>query len=164
MQIALNTPHLDFSGCNFSERNMKVCTMQCLLSLPHSAAHFLSLPLTSSHCLSLPLTTSHCLSLPLTTSHYLSLPLTDSHCRSLTLTTSEHLHTAQAKDKGDGLSKEGSGRVGMYKHTDLPHCYTLECNYNTGRIVNATPDAATSDGRCSPGRAPDRWLLLLMHS
>jgi hypothetical protein len=41
-----------------------------------------------------------------------------------------------AKDKGDQLSREGAGRVAIYKATNLTHCYTLECNYNTGRIAN----------------------------
>eukprot|EP00656_Telonema_subtile_P044082 TRINITY_DN5038_c0_g1_i1.p1 TRINITY_DN5038_c0_g1~~TRINITY_DN5038_c0_g1_i1.p1 ORF type:complete len:527 (+),score=92.39 TRINITY_DN5038_c0_g1_i1:236-1816(+) len=85
--IALNSPHLDFDSCNFSERNMK------------------------------------------------------------------------ARDKRDGLSKEGSGRVGMYKHTGLPHCYTLECNYNTGRTLNTVPEPDTQDRACSPGRVPDRRVL-----
>lgn len=40
------------------------------------------------------------------------------------------------KDKKDGLSREGSGRVAMYKATGNPHCYTLECNYASGRRVN----------------------------
>ncbi|KAM3136319.1 Cytosolic carboxypeptidase-like protein 5 [Paramecium bursaria] len=41
-----------------------------------------------------------------------------------------------AADKGDGLSKEGSGRVALYKATNIVHSYTLECNYNTGKIIN----------------------------
>ncbi|KAL4483174.1 hypothetical protein ABPG74_019200 [Tetrahymena malaccensis] len=40
------------------------------------------------------------------------------------------------KDKGDGLSKEGAGRVALYKATKLNLCYTLECNYNTGTYTN----------------------------
>ena len=40
------------------------------------------------------------------------------------------------KDKKDGLSREGSGRVSIYKATDIPLCYTLECNYASGRRVN----------------------------
>ena len=40
------------------------------------------------------------------------------------------------RDKRDALSKEGSGRVATYKMTNLTYVYTLECNYNTGRIVN----------------------------
>jgi len=82
--VALNSPHLDFDGCNFTERNMK------------------------------------------------------------------------AKDKRDGLSKEGSGRVAIFKETGLVHSYVLECNYNTGRTVNTTPNSTTDDPRCSPGRAADK--------
>lgn len=40
------------------------------------------------------------------------------------------------KDKKDGLSREGAGRVGIYKLTDLPNCYTLECNYTTAKRIN----------------------------
>lgn len=39
----------------------------------------------------------------------------------------------KSKDKRDGASKEGSGRVGTYKATGATLIYTLECNYNTGR-------------------------------
>jgi hypothetical protein len=35
-----------------------------------------------------------------------------------------------------GESKEGSGRVGVYKATSMARAYTLECNYNTGRSFN----------------------------
>lgn len=41
-----------------------------------------------------------------------------------------------AKDGGSGLSREGSGRVGIYKATGLVNCYTLECHYQTGRRIN----------------------------
>ena len=40
------------------------------------------------------------------------------------------------KDKKDGLSREGSGRVAIYKATGNPLCYTLECNYASGRRIN----------------------------
>lgn len=43
------------------------------------------------------------------------------------------------KDKRDGMSREGSGRVAVYKLTGLIQSYTLECNYNTGRLVNQLP-------------------------
>jgi hypothetical protein len=33
------------------------------------------------------------------------------------------------KDRGCGLSREGSGRVALYKATGLVMCYTLECNF-----------------------------------
>ncbi|XP_023247249.1 cytosolic carboxypeptidase-like protein 5 [Copidosoma floridanum] len=42
-------------------------------------------------------------------------------------------------DKRDGMSREGSGRVAVYKSFGLIHSYTLECNYNTGRVVNTVP-------------------------
>ena len=42
----------------------------------------------------------------------------------------------RAKDKRDGLSKEGSGRVALFKAMNLVRCYTLEANYNSGKIIN----------------------------
>lgn len=48
-------------------------------------------------------------------------------------------------DKRDGMSREGSGRVAVYKTTDLIRSYTLECNYNSGRLVNTIP-ARVRDG------------------
>ena len=45
----------------------------------------------------------------------------------------------KCRDKRDGMSREGSGRVAVYKLTGLINSYTLECNYNTGRLVNAVP-------------------------
>jgi len=40
------------------------------------------------------------------------------------------------KDRGDGKNKEGAGRVALHKATDLPKCYTLECNYASGKYKN----------------------------
>ncbi|BES91621.1 cytosolic carboxypeptidase-like protein 5-like [Nesidiocoris tenuis] len=40
------------------------------------------------------------------------------------------------KDKKDGSSREGAGRVAVLKTTGLVRSYTLECNYNTGKRVN----------------------------
>ncbi|XP_015430742.1 PREDICTED: cytosolic carboxypeptidase-like protein 5 [Dufourea novaeangliae] len=48
-------------------------------------------------------------------------------------------------DKRDGMSREGSGRVAVYKLTGLIRSYTLECNYNSGRLVNTMP-ARVRDG------------------
>ncbi|XP_069461629.1 cytosolic carboxypeptidase-like protein 5 isoform X3 [Ambystoma mexicanum] len=59
-----------------------------------------------------------------------------------------------AKDKRDGQSKEGSGRVSIHKATGVIHSYTLECNYNTGRSVNAIPVACHDNGRASPPPPP----------
>lgn len=40
------------------------------------------------------------------------------------------------KDKREGLSKEGSGRVAMFKKLGLIHSYTLECCYASGKVMN----------------------------
>lgn len=59
-------------------------------------------------------------------------------------------------DRRDGLSKEGSGRVGLFQATGerLPFIYTLECNYNMGRLINAVPPVAgnADRGAASPER------------
>lgn len=44
-----------------------------------------------------------------------------------------------SQDDRNGDSKGGSGRVGIFLTTNLAHCYTLECNYATGRMVNRIP-------------------------
>ncbi|KAM9316913.1 cytosolic carboxypeptidase-like protein 5 [Gastrophryne carolinensis] len=59
-----------------------------------------------------------------------------------------------AKDKRDGQSKEGSGRVAMHKATGIIRSYTLECNYNTGRCVNTIPAACHDSGRATPPPPP----------
>lgn len=55
-------------------------------------------------------------------------------------------------DARDGLSAEGSGRVAMHTATGLIHSYTLECNYNTGKVLNHVPAASSHQGRASPER------------
>jgi hypothetical protein len=40
------------------------------------------------------------------------------------------------KDRKDGLSREGCGRVSLFKATGNPLCYTLECNYASGKLKN----------------------------
>lgn len=41
------------------------------------------------------------------------------------------------RDFKDGLSREGSGRVSVMRAcNNLPNCYTLECNYASGRCIN----------------------------
>ncbi|XP_045045187.2 cytosolic carboxypeptidase-like protein 5 isoform X1 [Desmodus rotundus] len=59
-----------------------------------------------------------------------------------------------ARDRRDGQSKEGSGRVAIYKASGIIHSYTLECNYNTGRSVNSIPPACHDNGRASPPPPP----------
>ncbi|CAH1173884.1 unnamed protein product [Phaedon cochleariae] len=43
------------------------------------------------------------------------------------------------RDRRDGMSRAGSGRVAVLSITGIIKSYTLECNYNTGRIVNILP-------------------------
>jgi len=43
------------------------------------------------------------------------------------------------KDKRDGLSREGSSRVSLYKETGLVNCYTFECNYHNAKRLNYIP-------------------------
>ncbi|XP_024860179.1 cytosolic carboxypeptidase-like protein 5 isoform X2 [Kryptolebias marmoratus] len=59
-----------------------------------------------------------------------------------------------ARDKRDGQSKEGSGRVAVHKAIGLLHSYTLECNYNTGKTMNTIPPACHDNGRASPPPPP----------
>jgi hypothetical protein len=66
----------------------------------------------------------------------------------------------QTKDK-NGESKEGSGRVALYKNTGLPHLYTVEANYNSSRLLGAVPAASGDDGRASP---PSRGLHPIKYS
>jgi cytosolic carboxypeptidase protein 5 len=55
------------------------------------------------------------------------------------------------KDRGCNLSREGSGRVALYKATGLVMCYTLECNFQTGRRLNhLTPKIVTETGEVEP--------------
>ena len=54
------------------------------------------------------------------------------------------------KDRHTGAGREGSGRVSVYKATGLTYCYTLECNFNTGRFTNCLPVASRDLGRASP--------------
>ncbi|KAM9840291.1 cytosolic carboxypeptidase-like protein 5 [Aulostomus maculatus] len=59
-----------------------------------------------------------------------------------------------ARDKRDGQSKEGSGRVAIHKAIGLLHSYTLECNYNTGKAMNTIPPACHDNGRATPPPPP----------
>lgn len=57
-----------------------------------------------------------------------------------------------------GVSKEGAGRVAMYRATNMTHCYTLECNYNMGKHMNALVQADRDSGRATPP-APAQRLV-----
>jgi len=60
-----------------------------------------------------------------------------------------------SSDKRDaGRSKEGSGRVGTFALTGCSRCYTLECNYCTGRGTGKVPHAKGDGGRATPPPTP----------
>ncbi|CAG2062432.1 unnamed protein product [Timema podura] len=58
------------------------------------------------------------------------------------------------RDRRDGMSREGSGRVAVLKLTGLVRSYTLECNYNTGRLVNTLPACARENSRIAAPPLP----------
>ena len=59
------------------------------------------------------------------------------------------------KDKKDGLSREGCGRVSLYKATTNPLCYTLECNYASGKLINTlTSKIVKASGQVQPDEEP----------
>ncbi len=54
----------------------------------------------------------------------------------------------------DGASKEGAGRVALFRETHLTHLYTVEANYNAARVLNLVPAASGKHGgRASPPNA-----------
>ena len=44
-----------------------------------------------------------------------------------------------SKSDKQGESAEGSSRVALYQKYRLLHCYTLECNYITGKVPLTYP-------------------------
>lgn len=61
------------------------------------------------------------------------------------------------REKRDGLSKEGSGRVAVFKMTGLIKCYTLESNYNTGKYVNILPNRVKEINQKPPNIVPPKY-------
>ncbi|CAL4124937.1 unnamed protein product [Meganyctiphanes norvegica] len=57
------------------------------------------------------------------------------------------------KDRRDGMSKEGSGRVAIMRATGLLRSYTLECNYNTGRTYNPSPPSPLDSSKAKSREA-----------
>ena len=43
------------------------------------------------------------------------------------------------KDRFEELTKEGCGRVVIYKMTNIIHSYTLECGFHCNNFVNELP-------------------------
>eukprot|EP00826_Nyctotherus_ovalis_P049366 TRINITY_DN595_c0_g6_i1.p2 TRINITY_DN595_c0_g6~~TRINITY_DN595_c0_g6_i1.p2 ORF type:complete len:158 (+),score=53.05 TRINITY_DN595_c0_g6_i1:1171-1644(+) len=44
-----------------------------------------------------------------------------------------------ARDWNDGLSRDGSSRVAIYKETLLPNCYTIEAGFHGSKRLNNLP-------------------------
>ncbi|XP_019872750.1 cytosolic carboxypeptidase-like protein 5 [Aethina tumida] len=66
------------------------------------------------------------------------------------------------KDKRDGMSRAGSGRVSVLSLTGLVRSYTLECNYNTGRHVNILPPTLReSAGKIHTLPVPPKYTPLI---
>jgi len=45
----------------------------------------------------------------------------------------------KVKDKADGLSREGSSRVAIYRETLLPNCYTIEASFQGSKRMKSLP-------------------------
>merc|ERR550534_100434 len=72
-------------------------------------------------------------------------------------------------DRRDGLSKEGSGRVGVHKLTGITRSYTLECNYNTGRMCNILSPLPTDKfplfhATTADAKEDERWDSVAVNS
>ncbi|KAH8877134.1 Cytosolic carboxypeptidase-like protein 5 [Schistosoma japonicum] len=56
------------------------------------------------------------------------------------------------RDCKSNSTKEGAGRVALWKHLGLTHCYTVECNYNSGplpsRLSRFISSALPNDSEC----------------
>eukprot|EP00947_MAST-08B_sp_MAST-8B-sp1_P001199 g1199.t1 len=65
--------------------------------------------------------------------------------------TEKNMH-AEDRRGGPETSKEGSGRVAVFRLTGIKHSYTLECNYNEGRHFPPPADAGTG-GTGAGGRS-----------
>jgi hypothetical protein len=59
----------------------------------------------------------------------------------------------KTKDKRDGLSKEGSSRVALFRATNLTLCFTMEANYHSGSHVNTLPDSGLEESKAGQSSA-----------
>ncbi|MEW5306229.1 MAG: hypothetical protein WDW36_008710 [Sanguina aurantia] len=68
----------------------------------------------------------------------------------------------------DGSSREGAGRVALFRSTGLTHLYTIEANYNTARMLNASCPLAGDPSVCSSPtlsrRSPPKFTTAVLHS
>ena len=62
-------------------------------------------------------------------------------------------------DHFDGTTREGSGRVSIYKETLIPNCYTIECGFHYAKkVANIPPLFRKSTGR----RDPENDIIKIM--
>lgn len=57
------------------------------------------------------------------------------------------------KDK-NGMSRDGSSRVGLQKATGLTYCYTIECNYHNGKRINTLAPKLVKAQGCVEEESP----------
>jgi len=50
-----------------------------------------------------------------------------------------------AKDTNEDMTKEGCGRVVMYRLANIIHSYSLECGIISSNKINVIPDPINSD-------------------
>ena len=50
-----------------------------------------------------------------------------------------------ARDRGEDMTKEGCGRVVVYRLANIVHSYTLECGIVSCNSMNNLPDAMNKD-------------------
>ncbi len=55
----------------------------------------------------------------------------------------------------EGPGKEGSGRVAIHHMTGLTHCYTMEINYNAGKVLNKIPPKYNREIRYTEAERPE---------
>lgn len=65
----------------------------------------------------------------------------------------------KVKEKGQIQNKDGAGRVAIYKATNLVNCYTLEVNYNAGKIRNILTQPVNLHGPLEEGKILYRQSL-----
>jgi len=67
------------------------------------------------------------------------------------------------KDRNDHVSKEGAGRVAIFKATKNPYSWTLECNYNSSRVLNVIDEKRSSNESFSKPNEKDLDPELLIN-
>ena len=68
------------------------------------------------------------------------------------------------EDEKDRLKRDGSGRVGIYHLTKVPHCYTLECNYASGwKGKRLPPKVILETGKMEPDPPINDFKKILLN-